>query len=268
MISPGLVCPKQVDAVLAYLAEQPVINTLLLADIEKYGINSPFQQVWAQWEGNRPTAVYLRFYQNLLLYSDCREISADFVRRCTEQFRILVIMGDEASMVGLSPQSWTTPWRFQRKGLYALSDTEKLLPSDQHFRIAELSDVDAIYEFLSQIEGFGAMYASKRMIRDRIGSGGGLHLLYERDGKILSHANSTVSTEQSVVLGGIATCREERGHGYASGLVSQLSRKMLAEGRKPSLFTTAAADQNLFVALGFERIGNWDTLERQAPGCK
>ena len=50
-----------------HLQKAPVENTFLLADIEQYGFTAPFQQVWAMWRGGLPAAVYLRFYQNLLI---------------------------------------------------------------------------------------------------------------------------------------------------------------------------------------------------------
>lgn len=57
------------------------------------------------------------------------------------------------------------------------------------------------------------MYASKEMLVQRLDSDDGIHLVLEAGGHILAHANSTVATRQTVVLGGVATRADMRGRG-------------------------------------------------------
>ena len=91
----------------------------------------------------------------------------------------------------------------------------------------------------------------------------GIHLVLEADGHILAHANSTVATRQTVVLGGVATRADMRGRGFASAVVSELCRRMQAKGLQPCVYSNAQPGHDLFLRLGFTCRGNWDTLERR-----
>lgn len=109
-------------------------------------------------------------------------------------------------------------------------------------------DADAIYAFLQQIEGFAAMYASKEMLVQRLDSDDGIHLVLEAGGHILAHANSTVATRQTVVLGGVATRADMRGRGFASAVVSELCRCMQAKGRSLAYTATRSRGMTCFCA--------------------
>lgn len=70
------------------------------------------------------------------------------------------------------------------------------------------------------------------MIADRIRNNDGIHLMLERDGEIVSHGNSTAGAGRTVMLGGVGTAPAFRGRGYASEIVSALSRAVLARGKE------------------------------------
>lgn len=261
-ISPAKQEQKQI--LLHFLEQQPLLNTFLLADIERYGFHNPFQQIWADWRGGIPSAVYLRFYQNLILYGHGQGIDLAFVRRITAQYGILVIMGPGEDMAALAPLAGEG-WKAVDKGLYALNGEEKLPPATGHtLQPATCDDVDTIHAFLQGIEGFGSMYASRQMLADRIATGDGIHILLKRDGRLLAHANSTAASHTSVMLGGVATLESARGQGYASAVVAALCRRVLAEQKRPCIFSDAPLGHNLFERLGFERLGSWCMLERPA----
>lgn len=149
-----------------------------------------------------------------------------------------------------------------KKQLMRLAGGERLSRTELPFRSAGFEDSDRIYRFLQQIEGFGSMYASKDMISDRLKKRDGIHLLLESEGDIISHGNSTVSTDHSMFLGGISTRPDMRGKGYATALVSQLSRLALSRRVFPCVICNAPAEHNLFIRLGFVQEDEWTTVER------
>ncbi len=250
------------DKLLAYLEQQPLINTFLLADIEKYGFNQPFQQVWLEEKNGALQAVYLRFYQNIIVYSHCNHLDAEFVQLLIEQFDILLVMGRGADMDCLSSLEHGN-WSLVKKGFYSMPN-DYLLPEPTALplRTADCGDVDLIHNFLCGIEGFAAMYASRDMLYDRIHSGDGIHLLYEKNGKLISHANSTTPSRYGAILGGVATAPEVRHMGHASAVVVALSRQILSLGLQPCVLSAAPSGQNLFESIGFTRVEDWNTIER------
>lgn len=255
--------PEHKEALLHFLQKAPVENTFLLADIEQYGFTAPFQQVWAMWRGGLPAAVYLRFYQNLLIYSGGGGIDTAFVERIAREYGIMVIMGRGADMETVLAWGASSGWRAQHKKLLSLGHAPSLAGPAGGLRKAGPCDADAIYAFLQQIEGFAAMYASKEMLVQRLDSDDGIHLVLEAGGHILAHANSTVATRQTVVLGGVATRADMRGRGFASAVVSELCRRMQAKGLQPCVYSNAQPGHDLFLRLGFTCRGTWDTLERR-----
>lgn len=58
---------KDRGQLLNYLQENPIYHTFLLADMEQYGFNHSFQQIYVQEENGECQGVYLRYYHNLIL---------------------------------------------------------------------------------------------------------------------------------------------------------------------------------------------------------
>ena len=251
------------DMLLNFLSQDPVANTFLIADIEQYGFYTPFQQVWLQWEQDKPAVVYLRFYQNLLIYGKGCLPDETFVNKIIQNYDIMVIMGRRSDMAGILEWGVNSGWQAQHKKLLSLGKNQTLAAPMHGMKIAGPEDADRIYAFLQQIEGFGAMYASKEMLVHRLESKDGLHLILETDGHILAHANSTVATRHTVMLGGVATRADVRGKGFSSAIVSELCRLVQARRLQPCVYSNAQPGHDLFMRLGFVLQDYWDTLERQ-----
>src|SRR6056297_3039340 len=53
---------------LDFLSEEPSINLFAIGDIESFGFNEDFQDVWGQFDDNKLTGVLLRYNQNFIPY--------------------------------------------------------------------------------------------------------------------------------------------------------------------------------------------------------
>ena len=70
------------EGVLAYLQREPAYNVFTIGDIENYGFDAEFQEVWGDVNsGGDYRAVVLRYYSNHLVYS----ADTDFDRDAVEQ---------------------------------------------------------------------------------------------------------------------------------------------------------------------------------------
>lgn len=81
-------------ALLAYLKQEPVYNTFMLADIVDFGFDEKFQTVYMDIEEEECQGVYLCFYQNLLLYSKNGNINISFLKQLLSEYIPDVVMQD------------------------------------------------------------------------------------------------------------------------------------------------------------------------------
>lgn len=251
---------REREVLYAYLKGEKEYNTFLLADIKKYGFDKECQDVWMDVENGVCTGVYLRFYTNLLVYSKDDRLSHEGMDYILKNYPIFVIMGKSSLLSGTAEQIGLN-YRCSSKRLYSLESREYLCRNCGEAVRARVSDVDEIFEFLGSIPQIRGLYTSKEMIRDRIAGEDGIHLLIRREGRIVSHGNSTTGADDTVMIGGVATAPGYRRKGYAACVVSALADMIAAEGKTPCLFADGEA-HGFFDRLGFRCLGEWMTLER------
>ena len=78
--------------------------------------------------------------------------------------------------------------------------------------------------------------------------------LWVRDGEVVSMAATAGATETSVRVGYVYTPPEERGQGYATGLVAELTREALASGRRSAFLYTDLANPTsnaIYARIGY-----------------
>lgn len=100
----------------------------------------------------------------------------------------------------------------------------------------------------------------------RLETGEGTHYLIEKEDVLVAQINSAAATPYSAMIGGLFTNISNRGNGLASYLVDKLSEKLVDEGKIPCLISNYDSKDNLFLDLGFEKIGEFTTLEPKTNG--
>lgn len=264
-------CQSDVKAtLLLYLQKEAVYNTFITADIINYGFKQEFQEIYADICGeslklDTLRGIYLKFYDNLMIYSQAAELNKEFLSAYFTDWTPAVIMGKPEVIAGAAPL--VPDYIYNQKSIYALSEIA-LKPSKgigMTVKTATLQDVDKIYQFLMSIEEIKHLYGSREMIASRIKTGDGRHCFVEKNGVIIGHANSTAKNPKTVMIGGVATRKEECGQGIASAIVYELAHDIVDQGMIPCLFGREGEKHNLFHALGFRKFGDWGTLERPHP---
>lgn len=243
------------------LKEECVYNTFLIADISRYGFHHDFQDVWMDLEQEQCVAVYLRFYNNLLIYSKNNQVNHEFIDDVLRNNEILVIMGKKTTLQMINDR-YAGDYKNSDKYMCVLDNDSQLIEDEGTVKTAVFADVDDIHSFLMRIKQFKNMYASKAMIEDRIKKNDGKHVFIAVNGRIVSHGNSTASSDHAVMIGGIATDPEHRRRNYASKIVSKLARNPLALNKKMCALCEDNRTLFLFEKLGFIKMGKWSVMEK------
>ena len=249
---------KDREMLVSFLRKEPVYNTFILADIEDLGFDSSVQTVYAEVEEGECVGVYLCFYKNLLISCEENRTNVDFLEQLFGMFLPDVVMGKPADV---RVAAWLlTDYRSETKGFYALEDDSGLEEASVQPEEARAEDAGEIFRFIQGIPELADMYTSEQMIEDRIRNGLGVHYVFREKGVIIAHGNSAARSSGTVMIGGVATAPEYRGRHLAGQIVSRLSRDILKEGKTPCLISLRGEEDNLYIRLGFRKIGDWAML--------
>jgi GNAT superfamily N-acetyltransferase len=95
----------------------------------------------------------------------------------------------------------------------------------------------------------------------------GLLWVWEVDGVPVHFSARSPARFGAARIGPVYTPGEHRGHGYASALVAYLSRSVLDEGARPTLFTDQAnpVSNRIYQALGYEAVTDTANLRLTTP---
>ena len=249
-----------------YCLSEPNLNLFILGDIENFGFENDFQEVWFQTIEARLTGIVLRYHDNLIVYS--RDLDMDFheVLALLETRKVRILSGKQTVMDGLYP-FLANQFSKREMNFCELQDSSKLVNVTAAVQVAGPADALEIAEVYGKINEFAGLYASEqdtrqRQIANRISSREGVHLFIRRDGNIVSHANSAAETSVSGMIGGILTLPEYRHQGLASQVISAVCQDLAQRGKSACLFYDNNGAHDLFQGLGFQVSNKWTILEK------
>lgn len=251
-------CKKEhYEDLMKYLQKEQILNTFIIADMEIYGFDKEFQQIYASKdEDGQVECVALIFHNNLILSGSKSRMDYKFLGTLLTD-DINNIMG-EASLVEALRDELSIEGSYIEKQMFTLASKEQLT-TGVTVKVATNEDVDRIYDFLMQHDEIKHLYHNKSMIANRITSGEGIHIMAFDGDKIIAHGNTAAGTDSSSMIGGIAVDSAYRNKGIGKNIVSELSSYIINNNKKACLFAGTSKENNLFVELGFEVYKRWGT---------
>ncbi|HZG85487.1 GNAT family N-acetyltransferase [Paenibacillus sp.] len=250
-------------AVLALAGEEPSYNLFIIGDVENFGFDADFQELWGEFgERGRLKAVLLRYYGSYLPYAAGEFDVAGFAERIRE--------GPGAEMVsGPShvAERFRSEFAFRReKQMYFAerpASCEAPLPDapEENVRVASAGDIEAVCALLDGIAEFDSNGSARRdSMRLAIESGTGRTYFVERDGRVVATASTSAENSMSAMVVGVATHPDYRGQGLATRVTSKLCADAAAEGRTLCLFYDNPDAGSIYKRIGFRDIGRWSIL--------
>jgi len=257
---------KYQEEILNYCAAEPVMNLFIIGDIELYGFETEFQDVWIQKNDSKITGILLRYHDNLIVYSKTNDMTMTIIMTIVEVYNIKIVSGKKTvveALINTEESIFTQKEMFFSK----LINAEKLINSTNTISIATISDARDIAEAFGNIKEFKGIYSDDvedrfKQISSRINHKEGEHLFLKKAGKIISHGNTAAETSSAAMIGGLMTIEGYRHQGYASQIISMLSNRLIGEYKEVCLLGSKPIENTFAGKLGFKTVGQWWVLSK------
>ncbi len=251
--------------VLECLSREPAFNVFPIGDIENFGFEADFQDVWGdETAGGTFDAVLLRYFRNHVLYAASpgfdREGAAGILAGAP---RDAMLSGKEGLVIEIAKRTGFDEVRGQY--LLELKPDARIGPGpDPAVEWATPEDCDDVIALHGEIEEFGPFRLATEGIRHDIETGTGRTAVMRVGGRAVSSASSAAENSKSAMLIGVCTSKGHRGLGLATRCISALCRALLSEGKTACLFYHNPDAGRIYKRLGFRDAGRWAMATRSA----
>lgn len=245
------------ERVMKLVGKKPAENLFIIGDIEAYGYFSTIQEVYGDFDGDELIAVLLNYDHQYILYSE---------RACDYKGFAKIINADEQLKGFSGLQEIVQPLEvlitkpFKKKANTYYAKCEKLVVQDEityDMRLTTVEDIPAHLDLLQSIPEFASNQTTEEQLKRTIDNKVGRNYAIWQDGQMVSVVSTTAENEQSAMIIGVGTREGYKRKGYASELLIQTCRELLAEGKMLCLFYDNPEAGKIYRRLGFEEIGFW-----------
>lgn len=243
-----------------FLEKERAFNLFIYGDVENYGFETEFQELWAQFEDDRYIAVLLRYKNFVIVYAKGPFDTAWFAEKIKSYTGIEGVSGRKEIIDAIKD---LIPHKKIRKQLLAeLRSTddipENYLKTEVSTAVPEHST--ELYELEEMITEFDDFSNSVEKVEEAIRSGRSRTYFIKEGDRIVSCASTTAETKDSVMVIGVCTHPDYRGKGYASFCTARLSYDFLKAGKKPCLFYDNPDAGKIYRKIGYKELGRWDLM--------
>ncbi|HAQ07488.1 MAG TPA: GNAT family N-acetyltransferase [Bacillus bacterium] len=245
--------------VMGFLSEEPSINLFIIGDIEAFGYETEFQDLWGQFNDNSELeAVLLRFHNSFIPYTKGENIDipafADIMKGYQEK---IFLSGKTEIVAEFEGIKGLALGKKQVTYFAECTSAEHIGETDRQIKIATKSDMDRIINLRSTIEEFAPNPEARKMLMQAIETGTGRTYYIEEDGKMVASASTAAENSVSAMIVGVCTHNDYRRKGLATAVMQKLFQDVMSEGKILCLFYDNPEAGSIYKRLGFKDIGMW-----------
>jgi predicted GNAT family acetyltransferase len=241
-----------------YLKAEADFNIFTLGDIDTYGYNSNFFNIWAQIDSlGQFRGVLVKYYDTLIFYSRDKYNVFEFSNLINELY-YNEISGKEDTLQKLEPYL-----DFSRKRVvnFSILNQVEMLRGYKDdinvkpIRFGKIRKVAKLYEAIDEFE--------KPTIQSiKIGLKSGRGYCIEINKKVVAMAKSTLETKTHAMLVGVGTHPDFRNRGLATKCIVKICKDIINENKIPCLFYDNIEAGKIYNKLGFKEKGYWAIYSR------
>lgn len=242
-----------------YLKDEPSVNLFIIGDIENFGYDNEFMDVWVDLDDHGCIrGVMLRYDGSFIPYSkgefDVMGF-AEIIKGCP---RFEAFSGKSGVTEKFEGIDGLNIGRRRPTFLCEMKDGSRLNDVDGRVRKANVGDINGLIGLRSTISEFTSAGASRESMERTFLSKSGRTYYIKEDGKIVSSASTTAENSESAMIVGVCTHPDYRGKGYATMCMSAICKDLISEGKTACLFYDNPDAGRIYKRLGFRDIGIWN----------
>ncbi|MCP8968921.1 GNAT family N-acetyltransferase [Ectobacillus ponti] len=252
-------CREDHGRVYAFLAEEPSFNLFLLGDLEAFGYEQAFQELWGDFtEDGALRAVLLRYYDSFVPYAK-GEFDAAGLARCMIGYEGFTLSGKAAVTEAFEHVQGLSLGKKRSMYFCECRDAAAAVLVPAHgIKRAHLEDASRIVSLRHTIEDFVVPPDAEERFRKSMTSKTGRTYYIQENGQAVASAATAAENSMSAMVVAVCTHPDFRQKGYASRVVAQMIRDITAEGKTLCLFYDNPDAGRIYKRLGFQDIGMWN----------
>lgn len=248
------------NVVMDFVSKEPSINLFIIGDIEQFGFDKDFQDVWGHFDENgNINGILLRYKNNFIPYIE--DINTDI-----SEFKDIIKSFNERKIISgkniIIDKFKDVINNYEERITYfcELRDNTKLLPWDNSVKYAKENDAKRIHDLIGTIDEFMAK-DSIEWISESIRNKSKVAYYIENEEKqIITISQISAENTKSAMVVGVATRDGYREKGLMSKCLSKLCNDYLEKNKVLCLFYDNPKAGKVYHKIGFNEIGIWTML--------
>jgi uncharacterized protein len=246
------------EIAMKFLMEEAALNLFIIGDIEAFGYDSDFQELWGFFEDDELSAVLLRFHNSFIPYAKNDRLPVKEFSEIIKKYPGKIFLSGKSELVEKFEGIDGLDLGKKQVTYFAECTTNSYLEETEHdIFTAGPEDVDRIIELRASIDEFFPNPNARGIFLQSLEAGTGRTYYIEMDGKMAASAATAAENSKSAMIVGVCTHKEYRRKGLATAVMQKLFKDVMDEGKLLCLFYDNPEAGRIYKRLGFTDIGMW-----------
>lgn len=244
---------KHHQKVMEYLKKEPEFNLFIIGDIERYGYDNYFLNIWADFNKKGDIqGVLLKYFEFIIFYADGK-YNVEGFSKLISNMNYSEISGKAESVIHLAK---TLNLNKSRHVHFCKLDNSRFLVDNgldskiKRIKFGNINKIVKLYELIDEFEN-----TTSDSIKNGLKTGRGYCI--EIDRQVVAMAKSTSENKTHAMIVGVGTHPLYRKRGLATKCTIKICSELLKENKIPCLFYDNEEAGKIYKRLGFRDIGYW-----------
>lgn len=245
------------EIVFPFLKRDPSINLFIIGDIEAYGYETDFQELWGDFDDNGDLLGILLRYRDSFVVSGTDYDKDGFIE-VMKGYTFSGVNGSKEHVLKLEADLKALGL-VPRDTYFAECQNPVQNVSDIKVEVADAKDAERIAKLECQITEFvrNSWEGRAAEIAQKLEAKGGRTYFVEEAGEMVSVVSTTAENSLSAMVVGVATLPDYRKKGYTTAILSRILEDLLEEKESVCLFYDNPEAGSIYKRAGFADIGMW-----------